>query len=238
MVKGIALISGIIFIAITVAAIFTVWQIGIPLAKKVQMAASIEQKRTLFADIDRIIKEVAAEGVGSKRTIYFSLDSGVVGLNASTDTIFWTVETDAPVMSPRVALDVGNMRIGNMLATSVYTENYSNRSAWVLENAHLKVWIARIGNATSPQNISTSELILGLYQKDTATEYNIANITTITIDEQTESMFGTGWTEAERIGDDLPYGLVSAFINSSYAPYRIDFRLESGTDFLIIEGRI
>jgi hypothetical protein len=238
MAKAIALISGVIFIALTLVAIFAVWQIGIPLAKKVQTAASVDQKQALFSDIDKIIQQVAREGPGSKRTIYFTLDRGTIGLNSSTDSIFWETETDAVIMSPRIALDIGNIRIGNMLSVAVYEENFTNKPAWVLENSHLKVWIAAIGNSSSPQPINTSELILALYQKDTDKLYNISNLATITIDDQPTSSSGIGWTEIERNGTDLPYGLVIAVINSTYMPYTINFRLEAGADFLTIEGKI
>jgi len=40
----------------------------------------------------------------------------------------------------------------------------------------------------------------------------------------------------EQTGEDLPYATVSAYMDSNYANYFVNFTLESGADFLTIEG--
>jgi hypothetical protein len=40
----------------------------------------------------------------------------------------------------------------------------------------------------------------------------------------------------EQTGTDLPYATVSAYMNSAYANYFLNFTLESGADFITIEG--
>ena len=55
----------------------------------------------------------------------------------------------------------------------------------------------------------------------------------ITIDDGSGT--GNGYTMLEKTGNALPYGMVSAYMDSTQ-DYFINFTLGSGADFLTIEG--
>jgi hypothetical protein len=59
----------------------------------------------------------------------------------------------------------------------------------------------------------------------------------ITLDNNQTSKTGYGYTAAEATGEHLPFGEVTAYMESDYGmTYSIKFILESGEDFIIIRG--
>jgi hypothetical protein len=237
---GMSIISGVIFIAITISTIAIVYEAGIPVVKKMQASASIEKIKDVFSQLDTVIRDVASEGAGSKRTIYLNVDPGKVVVNDSEDSIYWTLDTDARVIDPRTRQVFGNIVIGSNLETSAYQENYNVVSpvvsAYKMENEHLIVYIRNIGNGTTYQSYNTNQLLLGIYNKDLGIWFNNSNMFDVTIDGQATSRTANGTTALDTTGYNLPYATVSALVNSTYMKYYVNFTLESGEDFLRIDA--
>jgi hypothetical protein len=239
---GISLISGIIFIALTISATVIVYEAGMPVIRKVQDSALIENMKGAFSELDQIARQVASEGQGSKRTAHLELESGTLVVNGSQDVIYWSYETDAFVMSPRTSQQFGNMVIGNNLETSAKAGNYTMVSpavpAYILENDHLRVYIKQIGSPGSPASYDTKDIVLAIYQKDLDRWLNNTGFLEFMVDSNPTSATGTGYTVLEKAGEHLPYATVSAYMQSSYSNYWINLTLESGTDFLEIGANI
>ena len=237
-----SVLSGVMFLAITITAVAIVYQAGIPIVKKMQTSAMIEQMKTTFSELDELIRQIASEGTGSKRTVQLTVDSGEIVINESYDTIYWELETDAMLISPRTKQRFGNVIIGSNLNTDVYEANYTRVSpeieCYVMENEHLKVFIRKIGVNTSEsgwEDFNTSAILVAIYNKDMDEWFENAELLEITIDENADSKTGNGYTIPDESDYNLPYGTVTAYINSSYLTYYINFTLESGADFLDIE---
>jgi len=237
MKKGISLISGVLFLAITITATVLVYELGMPIIKQMQAASTIDQMKAVFAELDQQIQQVASEGKGSKRTYYLRLDAGEFSVNSSKNTIEWEYEIDVEVISPRTAQWIGNTIIGSNLETKAYESTHDGTPCYVLENEHLKVYINRTGSASSHAQLSTSDLLIGIWQKDLSALLGLDSLN-ITLDNKASSQAGSAYTGIERLGDDLPYATVFAYMNTSYDQYFINFTLESGADFLIIEGSL
>jgi hypothetical protein len=237
MEKGITLVSGVIFLALTISAAIIVYNAGMPLIEKMQDVATIEKMKIAFTQLDKIIQEVASEGKGSKRSIYLTLDPGKFVVDGTKDIIYWKFNTPVLIISPRTFQLLGNLIVGSNLETAAYEGNYSGTPAYVLENEYLRVYIKKIGSPTNHTSYNTSQLLLGVYQKDLNTYMPLESLD-ISIDDRESSRTGTGYTILERKGSNLPYGIVTAYINSSYMDYYIRFILESGGDFLEIEGGV
>jgi hypothetical protein len=239
---GISLLSGIIFLALTISATIIVYQAGIPIVQRMQSAAIIEQMKDTFSDLDDVIRRVASEGKGSRRTITLDVDPGEMFFNDSDDVVYWKYETDAFIMSPRTSQQFGNIILGSNMETSVYEANYTMISpqiqSYVLDNEYLTVYIRKLGNSSNYVSFNTSQLLVAIYQKDTGLWLNNSGFLNITIDDNATSASGNGYTQPEKIGPHQAYGSVIAYVNSSYLPYYINFTLESGTDFLDIEGSL
>jgi hypothetical protein len=235
--KGIALISAVIFLAFTIIAVGIVYQAGAPLVAKMQAAASIEKMKEALSELDRMILEVASEGKGSKRTVYFDVDPGTLYVNGTQNVIYWVFETTALVISPRTSQKFGNLIIGSNLETSGYEGTHGGDDAYILENEHLKVFIKKIGSPSSHASYNTTDLLLAVFQKDLNVYMDLQSLN-ISIDDAGSSTAGSGYTYLQNGGSNLPYASVIAFMNSSYVDYYVNFTLQSGTDFLEIEASV
>jgi hypothetical protein len=233
--KAIALISAIIFIGLTLAVMVIVYNAGMPVVLRMQHAAAVERMKGMFSDIDKIVEDVASEGNGSRRTASLRFDIGKFTVNGSSDKLYWDFDSETVIASPRTSTSFGNVVFGSELETSAYEGNYQGTEAYILENEHIRAYFRKIGSPSSPQAYSTSQLLLGIYQKDLAQWMPLQNLE-LSLDGQESSKSGTGYTALEQPGADLPYAMVSAYMNSGYANYFLNFTLESGADFLEIEG--
>lgn len=237
--RGISIISGVIFIAITVSTIAIVYEAGMPVIKKMQASASVDKMKDVFSDLDKVIRDVASEGTGSKRTVYLKIDPGKIIVNDTEDAIYWKLDTDARIIDPRTMQVFGNIVIGSNLETSAYEQNYSITSpqipAYKMENEHLIVYVRKLGTGSSYDNFTTNRLLLGIYNKDLGIWFNNTNMFDVTIDSQVSSRTANGTTSLVASGYNLPYATVSALVNSTYLRYHINFTLESGEDFIKIE---
>ncbi|MBI4175710.1 MAG: hypothetical protein HY518_00760 [Candidatus Aenigmarchaeota archaeon] len=229
MEKGIALISGILFLAITITAVVIIYQAGVPVIKKIQAASVVDRTKAAFAQLDSIVQDVASGGKGSQRSIFLSLDFGKLKVDSARDEITWELNTDAPVVTPRSQQKIGNLVFGANLDVSGYNESDGGTEVYVLENARLKVSIRKLDPMTA---YSTSQLLFKVHNKDINRDMDA--VLDISVDGGSSS--GDGFTTLETPGDNLPYATVSAFMDSSSADYYINFTLESGADFLTVEG--
>ena len=231
--KAIALISAVIFIGLTLAAATIIYNAGMPVVMRMQHAASVEKMKGVFSETDRIIQDVASEGNGSKRTVSIRLDTGT--LSAGSGKLIWDFDSESMVVSPRTSVSLGNVVFGSKLDTSSYEDQYLGTPAFVLENERLKAYFRKIGSAASPQAYSTDQILLAIWNKDVEKWMPLQSLE-IGLDGQASSRSGTGYTELEQPGTDLPSASMSAHMDSAYAQYSIRFTLESGADFIAIEG--
>jgi len=238
--KGISILSGVIFLAITITAVFLIYQSGVPVIRKMQAASAVDRMKDVFVELDDIIKQTASEGRGSKRTFQLRVDPGRVIVNKTEDAIYWELETDADVVSPRASQRLGNMVIGANMETRVYEENYTysapDTECYVMENEHLKVFIKKIGSSGSYEGYDTSDLLVAVYNKNMKKWLNDSGLLDISVDFNESSKTGTGYTNPSESGYNLPYGKVFAFMDSVYIDYYVNFTLESGADFIEIEA--
>ena len=235
--KGIALIAGVIFLAITITAVVIIYQTGVPFIKKIQSSVTIDQIETAFTQLNKIIQTVASEGRGSQRTITLKVESGEVTVNGSKDFISWDYETDAFVISPRTVQELDNLKIGSNLETSAYESTLNGEDVFVLENKHIQVYIKKIGSENNSVQYNTSQLLKGIHQKNSNQDLDLDTLD-ILFDNGNNT--GIGYTKLDEKGDNLPFGVVTAFMDpdTSDIVYHIDFILESGADFLTIRGRL
>ncbi len=235
--KGIALIAGVIFLAITITAVIIIYQTGVPFIKKIQSAVTIDQIETAFTQLNKIIQTVASEGQGSQRTITLKVESGEININGSKDFISWDFETDAFVISPRTIQELDNLKVGSNLETSAYEDTFNGEDVFVLENKHLIVYIKKIGSENNSVQYNTSQILKAIHQKNFNQDFPLESLD-ILFDNANNT--GTGYTKLEKRGDHLPFGMVMAFMDpdTSDTTYNVDFILESGADFLTIRGSL
>ncbi len=234
--KGISLISGVIFLAFLIVATGIVYWAGIPTIEKIRCAATVDKMKTTFITLDKIIQKVISEGKGSKRTVDINVEGGKLYIDDDNDAIYWEYECNAPIFSPRTFRTIGNIIIGSNLDTSAEEGVCQGESAFILENEHLKVCLKKIGSPENKVYYNISDVLLSIYQKDLNKTMPLEYLE-ITLDNNKTSSTGYGYTKLENSGKFLPYGEVVAYMESDYGvTYRIRFILESGEDFMIIKG--
>lgn len=234
--KGIIISTEVIFLAIVVTMVFLVYTMASPMIYSMQAASVFEQTKSFMLDLDDAIQDVASQGKGSRTTLSVTMGAGTLVLDEELDTLKWTLETDSMIVSPRSMQQIGNLIVGANLDVRAY-ENQS-LDAYVLENQHLIVNLKDIGSESSYQTYNTSDILMGVYNKDLDTWMDLERLE-ISIDNSPDSMNGTGYTEIVLEGNTLPRGQVKAHISTPYVflnNYSITFTLESGADFLTIEG--
>ncbi|RLJ05847.1 MAG: hypothetical protein DRP18_02185 [Candidatus Aenigmatarchaeota archaeon] len=235
MKKGIALISAIILIGITIVAVGIIYNSAVPIVKKLQISGETEKMKQVFNKLDEIVIDVASGGKGTRRTVYLTMGLGRLWLNSSDNSLYWKTETSAKVVSPRTQQKTGNLIFGSNLETYANETQYNGTDAYVLENEHLRVYIRKIGSPQNPEHYKTSDLLLSVYNKDIRKSLDLDGLE-ISIDSNPLSVSGQGYTVLSEKGKNLPYATVTAYMSSGYIDYYINFTLESGEDFIIIRG--
>jgi len=234
--KGIGLLAGVLFLAFIIAATAIIYTAGIPIIQNLQCASTVEKMKTSFIDLDKVIQEVSSEGEGSKRVLTLNIDEGRLYVSGDNDTIYWTHECSAPVISPRTFQTFGNVVVGANMETSAYEDQCKGQAALILENEYLKVCIKKIGSPGNKASYFMNQTVIGIYNKDLGLWLPMKSFE-ITLDSDPTSASGQGYTTLERSGYHLPYGEITAYMESDYGiDYSIKFVLESGEDFLIIRG--
>ncbi|MBI4173183.1 MAG: hypothetical protein HY519_00515 [Candidatus Aenigmarchaeota archaeon] len=233
------LVSGILFLAISLAAITLVYQGVQPGLQSVDHQAAVNYMSAALADLDLALRSVALEGEGSRRELQISLPDGELAINGSADKIVWSLATQASFISPRSAVRKGNAVLGSQLLAAAYAAPFPLQpsvAAYVLENDRLKVFLRKAGNHTRHVDLATNGLVLGVYQKDLAIWLASPGFVYFSVDGQESSRSGTGYTALAATGPGLPYAQATVFINSTYLPYFINFTLLSGADFIQVQG--
>ena len=239
LMKAMTMVSAVIFLAITISIMALIYNMGSPVIEKMQQSASLGKMKIIFSEIDEKIQEVASEGNGSRRVLDMDFTFGRIGVDSARNILLWEAQSRHILMLPRTAEYFGNMVVGSNMETSVYEGNYKGGDVYVLENSHLRVYLKKVGSKASPVSYSMNDVLMGVYQKDLG-EYMPIQSFDVTIDDDSGSSSGTGYTHVERTGDLLPYGTVTAHMESTTPSitYSVRFTLESGTDFLKIEGSL
>lgn len=192
--------------------------------------------KSSFLKLDKVMQEVSSEGKGSKRTLTLNIDEGRMYVNGENDTIYWEHECNAPIISPRTFKTLGNVMVGANMDTSATEGVCKGQDAFILENNYLKVCLRKIGSPDNFTSYNTTQILLGIYNKDFK-QWLPMEYVEISLDNNQSSTTGEGYTKLEREGYHLPYGEVTAYIESDYGiNYNIKFVLESGEDFLLIRG--
>jgi hypothetical protein len=230
--RAVTLISAIVFIAITISAMALIYQAGVPILQRMQSSAALDRMTSDFTELDEAIQRVASEGNGSRRVFDLDTGEGRLSLDTAGDEISWQLDAENSVLRPRTARYLGNVVSGSNLGASLYEGVHGTYQAYILENGHIRAYIRKV---YPEQAYSTGTLLLDVYQKDLG-EWLPFDWMNISIDGEPASEGGTGYTEAERLGMNLPRARVTAWMDSSYANYTVSFTLESGADFIIIEG--
>lgn len=223
-----------LYVGITVGAISIALTFGVPAIENMQDAAEIQKMRNFMQNVDSSVQEVASEGEGSARTLSVDFDRGQIYFRNSTDSLVYELETDAEVISPQSSRRFGNVLLSSNADVKVNETSFNSTDCFLMENSHVKACIRKVGGPNSHQSINTSKLLVRHHSKDIGSNLN-GNLT-VEINNEFDSSYGTGYTNATEKGDFLGTGEVKAHIVSDNGrTYDVYYRLPTGSDFIQVD---
>jgi type II secretory pathway pseudopilin PulG len=235
--KGVSEVATLtLYAAITVGAVGGVLNVAVPALQEQSEAAQVRNAQDFMRSLESAVEEVASRGEGSRRTLSLSFSQGSIESSSVNDTISYSLETGAEVISPQVSTRTGDIVLSSNAGVSVRNQTCEGVQSYVLENEHIKSCIRNIGDDSNPQDINTSGLLVKHEFKDRERDLN-ANMSVL-VNSNTRTTSGQGFTTTTY--DTLPRsrvgtGQVTATIQSPPVTYDIVFQLPTGADFLKVD---
>jgi flagellin-like protein len=235
--KGVSpIISTVMIIAITFAAIGIVMTIAVPAIDRAKEASLLNEAAQNMQVIDNMVREVASEGTGSLRTMQLKSTGGEYRVDEKTNAVYFSYVIKHGMVEIGTFVRDGNLLLvsGAEAKASEYDINGDGTIELVLENEIMRVAIQRLGSESSQVPIDTSNNIKLLNFKE-----NNANITptdtSIALDDQPDTISGTGYSELVKSGEHLAKAEAVVHVNSTNINYDILYTLQAGADFLTAE---
>ena len=221
------IVSATLYTLVTIAVVAIVLQIGIPYLTKLKEYGEIRKGETVMKNIDEIIAVVASEGKGSKRKVNISL-SDPMDINGASDLITIKKTTTAEIVSPRVKKTQGNYFIGTNIGVNAYSSTLGDTNVLVIENEYIYFAVRKL-DANTP--ITLDQLIVRIMRKD---DNSVLNATLdFYLDNDCGATVNVS-TELKKSGYNLGKGHIIANVYGASYSYKINFILESGSDFVRI----
>ncbi|MBC5792489.1 MAG: hypothetical protein H8Z69_00455 [Nanohaloarchaea archaeon] len=238
MSKGVSEIATMaIYVGVTVTAISGAITVGAPALENMQDANSIRKAQNFMQTVDSNVQEVVSEGEGSTRTMDVSFDRGDLYFNNDTESLIYELRTDASVISPQTSKRDGNIILSSSANVKVNKTTIDGTPCYLMKNDHIKACIKNVGSSGSPQNINTSKLVvLYEFKSSEGSNKNLDGNITVKLNAEPSSSYGTGYTEAEQLGEYIGTGRIKATVSSDYGfKYDVLYQLPTGADFLKID---
>ena len=235
--KGVSpLISTVFIILISISAISIVLLIALPAIEKGKEAAIINEAMQNMKSLSNSIKDVASEGVGSLRTLSMKVTAGEYKINEKSNSIDFTYAIKSDIIQPDSMVKEGDITLsaGSNAKSSEYDLDNDGSSDLVLENEILRIAILKNGTKSSNSFINTTKLIKMINFKET-NENITPSDSSITLDDDKGSSYGTGYSELVKSGDRMPKAEAVVHVNSTYIVYDVLYTLPSGADFVLIK---
>ena len=227
--KGQVWISAVLYFLIATVIITIMLEAGLPLVDQMKDKSIFSQTKNQFIEINQQIKEVGAEGEGSKRIIPIQIKKGE--LSVDDEKIQWEMDTKAKILEPRSIINLGDLTISSN--TDVTAEEIG--STYVIENSFIKATFTKYGSKSNLVAITSTNILQKIYNKKTET--NTSGTFTFDYSGLT-NMYG--YTEISAKGSRLGEAIVTYYLynstNTTETQYAIKFTLLSKTDFLKVDA--
>ncbi|MFH1630882.1 MAG: hypothetical protein ABIA21_01505 [Candidatus Aenigmatarchaeota archaeon] len=220
------ILSFVLIVLITVGGISIVLVSGVPLIDSLKKNAEFSDAGNFMMGLDRIINDISSEGSGATRII--TSPNGYYSVYASENSIEYSQDGGENVHR---VVDGNLLEIdGNDVDCYEFDANSDGVTDLVMENSFLKVVFGRV-NAS----YNNSESIISMTSKLTNVTMNLVDSSVI-IDFDSLSTYGTGYSRILHVGTDLPMCTVHFHMNSTTV-FDVYYTLFSGADFVDLKVR-
>ena len=226
--KGQIWISAVLYFLIATVIITIMLEAGMPLVDQMKDKSIFSQTKNQFIEISQQIRDISAEGEGSKRIIPIQIKKGE--LSVDNQKLQWEMDTKAKILEPRSVVKLGDLTISS--DNDVSAEETG--TTYTLENSLIKATLRKYGSKDNWVSISPSDILISLYDKKTETQ------TTGTFTINTPFLTNMyGYSEISAKGDNLGDAEVTYYVcnstNTTATQNAIKFTLLSKTDFLKVD---
>lgn len=144
------LVSLALYVAIAIAAIGIALTIGMPQIETMQETASLQNSIDFLTKIDTAIREVAAEGQYSSRTVNLHFRRGSYAYDPELRELYYELDTDSGIISTHASQHIGPVRLSANADVSVTNATRNGIECYLLENQYLEACIRKIHNNFDP----------------------------------------------------------------------------------------
>lgn len=109
--KGDIWVSAVLYIGLGVILLSIILAVGLPAVNKIRDKNIAVDTENLMSTLDRNIRAVYSEGVGSKRPFQFEVKKGTLVIDDSNEIIKWQFETTALLSEPGIQVNKGNLQL-------------------------------------------------------------------------------------------------------------------------------
>ncbi len=230
--KGISpLLAGVIYTGLVITTVTLVITLGLPQLNRVTESTLYLNVREGMSNLDKAVQKVAAEGRGSVRIVPLEIRNGQLAIDDVNDLIRYELETDSEIVSPRTAVQFGNLVIGSNADVNAS----ENATTYVLKNSRLQVTLRKIGSTTAATGINTTEIVQEIKVLSTNKTLPLTANNTVMqfiVNNDVTASSGTGFTTLQEAGTSLAKGNVSVYVNATSGDYTIDLLLGAEADYL------
>jgi Tfp pilus assembly major pilin PilA len=218
------MLAYIIIILFAIVGIVSVLNLGLPAVQSTQDMVQYSEAQRDMKIINNYITEVAAEGPGSSRLLKYDSKSQMDVIK-DEEAVQFMMPSGAEIVS-HLSRKISN-NIIYISGNDVSCDSGGNLS---MENSYLRVEFQKISGTINTQNN-----ILLINEKTNGNIIYPIN-TSVLIDGNPATAYGTGYSELANEGSNLPVCYASFYVNSSAGiKYNIVYKLYAGADFLVAE---
>lgn len=235
--KG-AIIESVIAVAIIVTSSIIVINMITPAIEESKTYQYVNKAKETMSFLDSVIRELAVEAPGARRTINLVSDFGTFAVTGKDDSLKFTIEGGPAILDPGTSVKEGNLLVTSGPTMSAYESDVNSDGVTdlVLENDAVLLAIRKIGSPTNITSINTTSIFTMIRNKKQ--NVNITPITYIYMDDNLNNAVGDGFTELTVLGSNLLSGGIRVYVNSSGTKeYDAIFTLSSAQDFIELEIR-
>jgi len=222
------LISAIIYLLVSIVVVSIVLQVGVPYLNTLRAFGEIKNIEESMIDLDKTISIVASEGSDSRRRISVTLAEDSMDINGISEMITVKKNTDAKIMNPRSRKTQGNYFKGVSLEVDAYESTLNDQNVLVLENEHIYFAIKDLDPNTE---MKANNLVELMRYKGSNADMNAQLDFYVDTHSGADVNISTEFTQS---GYNLGWGNAKAAVYGDGYQYNVNFRLESGADFLRI----
>lgn len=228
--------NAVLFGIVIVGVAFILVQ-SMPIIESSTSSTKLKNAENIMRTLDNSIMEVAQEGGNASRLVTFTTPDEFVVLD-NEDAIEFRIRSSAETGIDYFARIIRNNLVfisGNDVSCTESDANNDGNKDLVLENSFLKAAFQSVKRTQPLSQLDTSYNIIQITEKIDYNSVTFAN-TSLVIDDNSSTSYGTGFSEILMPGKALPECTVHFFVDSG-VKYDIYYKLYAGADFLAIEVR-